>query len=126
MGFVASFSYRDHCVSGSLWCGPASSRSTSRPWAASSLATTGPPPPAPITITSRMGCLLGLAVSPVVTLELVPAVGRGRTAERVSRQVPAHRPAGGHAPLPVQDGPLAEREQHGEGDQDPAEQGNGT
>src|SRR5215207_6718178 len=42
-----------HWVS-ELSCAPASSNNTSSPRAASSLATMGPPPPAPITMTSRI------------------------------------------------------------------------
>src|SRR5262249_40660771 len=73
----------------SLCCGPASSTSTSSPRAASSLATTAPPAPDPITMMSRI-CLPPV---PEIALELVAAVRDAR----VVGKIPADWPAGDRA-----------------------------
>src|SRR3954451_16614774 len=93
-GLLASFSRCVHSSAGFAKRGPASIASTSRPRAASSFATTAPPPPAPMTITSRID---RWAEAVVVALELgVPLGGPA-----VARDVPAHGPLGHRAGLRV-------------------------
>src|SRR6185503_711440 len=88
-GLLASFSKWVHSARGAAWRGPASRSRTDRPRCASSLATTGPPPPAPTTMTSNIG---HLPPALVVAEQIVPAVP-GLAVGQEPGQLPADRAA---------------------------------